>query len=179
MTRRRDLAAGLFYITCHSGWDGVLFRDDLDRVNYLGQLATAISRADLVCVAVVLMTTHAHLILEVDDDALADTMQRLNFEYAVGFNRRHRRRGHVFGGRYGSSRLADDSYLLACYRYVVLNPVEAGLAERPEDWRWSSYSDAIGLSADYPYVNPARVLGCLGGAPEIARARLRQLVEEG
>lgn len=178
MTRPRDLGAGLFHITCHSVWDGVLFREDLDRVNYLSRLAASIERAAWKCLAAVLMTTHVHLILDVEAETLAEGMQELNFAYASEFNSRHRRRGHVFGARYGARRIESNEYLLTCYRYVVLNPVEAGLAAKPEDWRWSSYAAAIGLSDDFAFVDPARVLDCFGDSREVAVARLRAFVEE-
>jgi hypothetical protein len=105
-------------------------------------------------------------------------MQRLNFLHAVRFNARHLRRGHVFGARYDERRLADDSYLLTAYKYVVWNPVEAGLVDRPEDWRWSSYAAAIGVREDLSFVDPSRVLGCFGGPPEIAMGRLKAFVED-
>ena len=58
------------------------------------------------------------------------------------------------------------------------NPVEAGLVERPEDWPWSSYAATIGLAEQHSFVNPSRILGCFGGPPELAAARLQALVTE-
>jgi REP element-mobilizing transposase RayT len=173
LARKRDLAEGLFHVTCHSVWGLSLFRDDIDRLEYIAELDRTRDALGWICVAVVLMTTHVHLILDVRDGALAEGMHRLSFRHAVRFNARHRRRGHVFGARYDERRLVDDSYLQAAYRYVVLNPVEAGLADRPEDWRWSSYAAAIGARDDFSFVDPSRVLGSFGGPPEIAIHRLK------
>lgn len=178
MSRVRDKAAGVFHITCHSVWDGVLYRDDVDRTNYLDQLARTTARIGWTCVSVCLMTTHVHLILEVVDDMLAEGMQGLNFRYATGFNSRHRRRGRVFGAPYGLHRLFDDSYLMTAYKYVAWNPVEAGVADRPEEAMWSSYAAAIGLSDSFGFVDPSRVLGVVGGTREVAIERLRAFVEE-
>jgi REP-associated tyrosine transposase len=178
MTRQRDKAAGLFHVTCHSVWDGVLFRDDIDRTNYVDELARTTQKIGFIPVEVCLMTTHAHLVLEVGDDELPIAMERLNFRYAARFNARHRRRGRVFGAPYGADRVRDDAHLLTVYRYVALNPVEAGLVDRPEEWIWSSYRSAIGLSDSFGFVNPGRVLGIFGGSREIATARLRSYVED-
>jgi putative transposase len=177
VTKRRDTAAGFFHVTCHSVWDGALFRDDLDRANYVHWLARTSAETGVICVAVCLMTTHAHLVLGVEEMQLADCMQRLNFRYASRFNSRHRRRGRVFGSPYHATRIEDDNQLLIVYRYVARNPAEAGMVARPEDWPWSSYGAAIGASATFDFVNPAKVLACLGGVHEIAAARLRRFVD--
>jgi REP-associated tyrosine transposase len=177
MSRKRDAAPGLFHITCHSVWDLDLYRDDIDRTNYCAQLAATTGRIGWECIGVCLMTTHVHLILGVEHGVLADGMQELSFRYAIGFNARHRRRGRVLGAPYGLRRIADDDDLLGVYRYVMLNPVAAGLVEHPDQWRWSSYAAAIGLSETFSFVNPGRVLGCLDGAREMAVARLRAFVE--
>ena len=178
MTRQRDSAAGLFHVSCHSVWDLELYRDDIDRTSYIAGLARTTSEIGWTCVSVCVMTTHVHLILEVDDAVLADGMQRLNFRYAVEFNARHRRRGRVFGAPYDARRIVDDAYLLTAYRYDAWNPVEAGLVESPEQWIWSSYAAAIGLSDSFSFVDPSRVLGVVGGSPDVAVARLRAFVEE-
>jgi putative transposase len=178
MTRQRDTAAGLFHVTCHSVWDGLLYRDDIDRTNYVDELARTTEKIGWTCIAVCLMTTHVHLILEVGDGKLPVGMEQLNFRYAARFNARHRRHGRVFGAPYGARRILDDPHLLTVYKYVVWNPVEAGLCNRPEEWIWSSYRAAIGLSDSFGFVNPNRVLGCFGGTREVAIVRLRAFVEE-
>jgi REP element-mobilizing transposase RayT len=177
MTRKRDSQAGIFHVPCHSVWDGVLFRDDIDRANYIHELARTTETVGWTCIAVCLLTTHAHLVLEVEDGILAEGMQRLNFRHAANFNSRHLRRGRVFGAPYSQRRVLDEAYLRNLYRYVALNPVEAGLAERPQDWAWCSYRSAVGLSADFGFVNPARALECFGRIREVAVRGLRQFVE--
>jgi putative transposase len=177
MTRRRDTAKGIFHVTCHSVWDLDLYRDDIDRTNYCALLAQTTAQLGWECVGVCLMRTHVHLILGVEDGVLAEGMQKLGFRYAVGFNARHRRRGRIFGAPYGLRRVGDDADLLGVYRYVMLNPVEADLVERPEEWLWSSYASTVRLRDTFSFVDAGRVLGCLGGSSEIAAARLRAFVE--
>jgi hypothetical protein len=123
------------------------------------------------------MSTHAHLVMEVEETKLAECMQLLNFRYASRFNSRHRRRGRVFGSPYGARRIEDDNQLLIVYRYVARNPVEAGIVAKAEEWPWSSYGAALGASSTFEFVNPAKVFACLGGVREIAAARLRTFVD--
>ncbi|HZD87271.1 MAG TPA: transposase [Gaiellaceae bacterium] len=177
MTRQRDTAAGLFHVTCHSVWDGTLYRDDLDRANYVHWVARSCSENAVVCIGSCILTTHVHLILEVEAMRLPAVMYDLNFRYASRFNSRHRRRGRVFGSPYGASRINDDGHLLTVYRYLARNPIEAGLVGKPQDWAWSSYGAAVGASDGFEFVNPQRVLEILGGAREVAVARLRRFVE--
>jgi putative transposase len=123
------------------------------------------------------MTTHAHLVVEVEETQLSEYMQSLNFRYASRFNSRHRRRGRVFGSPYGARRIEDDNQLLIVYRYVARNPVEAGIVARPEEWPWSSHGTILGKNSTFEFVSPNKVLACLGGAREIAAARLRKFVD--
>jgi putative transposase len=176
--KRRDTSAGLFHITCHSVWTTDLFRDDVDRLALLGEIASAVVGAAWTCLIVCLMTTHYHLILEVGEDTLPTGMQRVNTRYACRYNSRHRLRGHVFGGRYTSRRLATDAHLLAAFAYVARNPVEAGLCRSPGEWPWSSYAGTVGLNEPHSFVDADRVVRSFGGTREIAVARLRAYVEE-
>jgi putative transposase len=93
-----------------------------------------------------LMDNHYHLVIDVDERGMGDGFCRLNTAHATRFNRRHGRVNHLFGRRYGSTPLADQPALLWACRYVVLNPVRAGIVERPEDYEWSSYRAMIGLA---------------------------------
>jgi putative transposase len=140
---RRDLAAGLFHVYSHSVWAAELYRDDRDRMVFL-ELARAVDKAQWLCLGFCVLGTHYHLLLDVDDGALPVGMHSLNFRHAVAFNVRHRMKGHVLGARDDSVRIEDDDQLLATFRYVMQNPVEAGLVGRPEDWAWSSFAATIG-----------------------------------
>jgi REP-associated tyrosine transposase len=175
---RRDLAAGLFHVYSHSVWAAELYRDDRDRLVFLREIARAVDKAQWLCLGFCLLGTHYHLLLDVDEDALPVGMHSLNFRHAMAFNARHRMKGHVLGARYDSVRIRDDDQLLAAFRYVMRNPVEAGLVERPEDWPWSSYAATIGLAEQHSFVNPSRILGSFGGPPELAAASLRDFVTE-
>jgi len=161
----------------HSVWAADLFRSDLDRIVFLRELARATAKSRWTCLAFCLMHTHYHLIVEVDDGALPIGMHALNFRYAVGFNQRHRMKGHVLGAQYDSRRLDADSHLLMAFRYVARNPVEAQLCAAPTQWPWSSYPSTVGAAGEVSFVDASRVLGCFDAPREIAVARLRAFVE--
>jgi putative transposase len=90
--------------------------------------------------AYVLMTNHVHLLLSPsDDDGASSMMQRLGRRYVCYFNRRHARTGTLWEGRFRSSLVQDERYLMICHRYIELNPIRAYMAEVPSDYPWSSY----------------------------------------
>lgn len=92
------------------------------------------------------MTNHYHVVVEASEGNLGRGMRQLNGVYTQRFNRRHGRVGHVFQGRYKGILVEKDSYLLELARYVVLNPVRAGMVADAKDWPWSSYRAMTGQS---------------------------------
>lgn len=179
MARRpRDTSPGIFHVFTHSVWAAdALYRDDDDRMRFLRELAGATARVAWRCLAYCLMGTHYHLLLDVDAAALPRGMHALNFRYAAGFNARHRMKGHVHGTRYNAYRIEGDASLLDRFKYVALNPVEAGLCQSAADWPWSSYPGTVGLAEPQHFVTDDLVLSCLDGPREIAMGRLRRYVE--
>jgi REP-associated tyrosine transposase len=175
---KRDKHAGIFHIYTHGVWQAPpYFRDDVDRMVFLRELARATRKTEWRCIAFCLLATHYHLLLDVDDGALSEGMQSLNWRYAMQFNERHASRGHAQFDRFGSRRIEDDSDLLSACRYIVRNPVEAGLCVSPQDWPWSSYAGTVALAEQQSFVDASLILECLGGESEIATARLRRFVE--
>lgn len=93
------------------------------------------------------MTNHFHLVVQTPEANLSRGMHWLNGKYAAWFNRRHKRWGHLFGGRFKAILVEKETYFANVLRYVALNPVRAGMVERPEDYRWSSYRATAGLES--------------------------------
>jgi len=105
------------------------------------------------------MGNHVHLVIDVPAFTISRGMQLLNGQYAQAFNRRHCYVGHLFQGRFSASRVDDDGYSLEVGRYVVLNPVRAGMVEEAVEWTWSSHRAMLGKVAPPPFLDVEWTLG--------------------
>lgn len=141
MTRplRLEFAGALYHVTSRGIRAGVIFHDDRDRHVWLAILGTVCTRCNFVVHAFCQMTNHYHLVVETVDGDLACGMRELNGIYSRYFNRRHALVGHLYQGRYHAVLVQKESHLLELSRYVVLNPVRAGMIDSLPNWRWSSY----------------------------------------
>lgn len=124
-----------------------------------------------------LMGNHYHLLTQTLDGRLAVGMRQLNGVYAQWFNRRHRRVGHLFQGRYLAKLVQADEHVLQSARYIVRNPVAAGLCACPSEWPWSSHRETLGL-APPSFCDPAFLLAFYAPTRERARALYREHAEE-
>jgi hypothetical protein len=127
------------------------------------------------------MTTHHHLLLDVAENCLQPGMQWLNGTYAQQFNRRHGRWGHLNGARYSSTPVESERQLRECFRYIALNPVEAGVVERPQDWYWSSYRGTAGYDEGFSFVDDRSIRELFGPGPfgtELLRAFVEKRVTD-
>ena len=172
----RDAAPGIFHVTTHSVWTSVLFRDDIDRMSLLTELAATTAKFKWKCIAVCLMTTHYHLLLETLDESLPIGMKHLNLRHATRFNARHKLRGHVVDGRYWSERIRSEAHLLTAYRYLARNALEAGVCSSPGEWPWCSYRALIEPVESFTFVDSAPVADCWSPAAT-AIEQLRRFVE--
>ena len=122
------------------------FFGDADRLCYLNYLGEFAETFECSIHAYVLMTNHVHLLLTPQrPDGAAQLMKHLGQRYVQYINRVFNRTGTLWEGRFRSCLVQCEVYLLACYRYIELNPVRAGIVERPQDYCWSSYrSNALG-----------------------------------
>jgi putative transposase len=128
---------GVYHVTTRGVARLAISRDDQDRRRYLVLLARAVRRENWHCYAFCLMPNHHHLIVETSLARLSSGMHGLNGVYAQEFNERHRRSGHLFGGRFAAFAIESDDHLMRACEYVFQNPVRAGLCEEARDWRWS------------------------------------------
>jgi REP element-mobilizing transposase RayT len=124
-----------------------IYGDDLDRIHFLHLVEKVIDDYRWQLRAYALMTNHYHLFFRTPHMNLSRGMKDLDGDYARYFNDRYRRAGHLFQGRFGGQLVDSETYLLSLSRYIVLNPVRAGMAETPGEWRWSSYRATAGLAA--------------------------------
>jgi len=156
------------HVNARRNVDRQLFVDDLDRRRFLETLQTTIERHGWLCHSYCLMSNHYHLLIETPDENLAAGMLLLNGTYARYFNWRHAHVGHVFQGPYHDEPVIDDDHLLEASRYIVLNPVRAGLVTKPFDWAWSSYRATAGLGPRPPFLSVDLIRGLSGSPREFA-----------
>jgi putative transposase len=114
---------------------------------FLVVLASTVPRYRILCHAYCLMGNHYHLLVQTPEPNLSIAMRQLNGVYTQRFDRRHGRCGHVLQGRFGAQLVDGDAYLREVCRYIVLNPVRAGLVAHPGEWRWSSFRATAGETA--------------------------------
>lgn len=142
---RLEHVGALWHVTCRGNEKGAIFRDERDREAFLSVLSEAIHLFAWRLHAYVLMGNHYHLLLETPDANLSRGMHRVNAVYSQAFNRRHDRVGHLLQGRFKAILVEKERHLLELVRYVVLNPVRAGLSRDPGEWPWSNYLATAGL----------------------------------
>ena len=134
---RSRLDDGVFHATGNAVAGERLFRDGEDYERFLVFLASVVRRfkwhVDTWC----LMPTHYHLLLRALRDDLSEGMRVLNGAYARSFNKRYGRRGHLFRDRFSAWEVRTEEHLESTRRYILLNPVKAGLCRSSEDWPWS------------------------------------------
>ncbi len=135
---------------------GTCFFCDTDYLYYKKVLGEALQRYSASLHAYSLMTNHIHLLLTPDqEDSIQRVFQHLGRQYAQYINRTYRRSGALWEGRHKGSLVCAENYLLACYRYIELNPVTARMTEKPEEYPWSSYrANGIGELDDLLTLHP-------------------------
>ena len=142
---RLDHAGAVWHVTSRGNERREIFREDEDRERFLRILAGTVKRFRWKVHAYVLMGNHYHLLLETPEPTLSRGMKHLNGMYTQSFNRRHGRVGHLLQGRFKAILVERESHLLELARYVVLNPVRAGMTETAGQWKWSNYRATAGL----------------------------------
>jgi putative transposase len=176
---RIQYAGAVYHITARGNEKKAIFKEDRDRKSFLDILANVEKRYHWLCHTYCLMGNHYHLLVETPDSNLALGMRQLNGVYTQLFNRRHRRCGHLFQGRYKSILIQKESHLLEVCRYVVLNPVRAGMATRPGEWRWSSYRAVAGKEKAHSCLKREWILSQFGGQRRKAEEMYRRFVDDG
>jgi REP element-mobilizing transposase RayT len=130
-------AYGVFHLTTRGVERRAVFLDRDDRMSFLTQLGRAVDRYDWLVYVVCLMTNHYHCVVEGHRVLISRGMHGLNGRYAEAFNAKYGRSGHLWGDRFALWQVRDDEHLEATCRYVLLNPVRAGLCETSDGWPWS------------------------------------------
>lgn len=159
---RIELAGGVYHVTSRGDRRENIYRSDEDRVEWLAVLGQLCARFNWRCHAWCQMSNHFHLVLETPDANLSQGMRQLNGVYTQRFNRDHGLAGHLFQGRFKAIPVERETYLLELARYVVLNPVRAGMVARPDDWSWSSYRAMVAAAPTPEWLESDWLLGQFG-----------------
>lgn len=156
-----------------------IFLDDGDFRTFLTLLGEHAQTAKVAVHAYALMPNHLHLLLTPEAaPGLPILMQALGRRYVQHFNRRHRRTGTLWEGRYRATLVDSDHYLLRCMAYLDLNPVRAGIVGQAADYLWSSHGHYVGLRHD-PLITPHALAWALGNTPFAREAAYAALVRQG
>ena len=176
---RIEFSGALYHLTSRGDGREAIYLSHDDREQWLDVFAEVCRRFNWVCHAYCLMGNHYHLLVETPEGNLSQGMRHLNGVYTQRFNRSHGRVGHVFQGRYKAIVVDKDSYLLELARYIVLNPVRAGMVRSVGDWPWSSYRATSGFVVTLPWLQTDWILSAFGHQRETACERYRLFVAEG
>lgn len=176
---RVEYEDAVYHVTSRGNARAAIFLDDVDRGRFLEILGDVVARYGWICHAYCLMTNHYHLLIETPEANLSRGMHLLNGVYTQWFNRRHRRVGHLFQGRFKAILVEKEGHLLELARYIVLNPVRAKMVRTVRAWPWSSYRATSGQNDMPKFLTVNWVLSQFD--PDRARAvrAYRQFVREG
>ncbi|MBL4759417.1 MAG: transposase [Mariprofundaceae bacterium] len=156
-----------------------IFFDDVDYCTYLKWLYEAAGKYGCVIHAYVLMTNHVHILVTPKDvDGISRMMQYLGRRYVPYINHTYQRSGTLWEGRYKSSLIDADEYLLACYRYIEMNPVRASMVKHPSDYAWSSYACNAEGKAD-KLIRPHALYIALGNSERSRKEAYQALFQAG
>lgn len=176
---RIELVGGLYHVTSRGDRREDIYGGDNDRRAWLELFGRVCARFNWRCHAYCQMSNHYHLVIETPEGNLSQGMRQLNGVYTQYINHTHSKMGHVFQGRYKAILVEKDSYLLELARYVVLNPVRAGMVKHAGDWPWSSYQTMIGTTATPAWLQTDWLLGQFSPQRKRAVAKYIDFVRAG
>jgi putative transposase len=173
---REEVEGGVFHVFARGNNRELVYQGEEDYARYRALLDAVVRQYDWRLLAFCLMPNHVHLLVETPKPNLGAGMQRLHGLYARAFNRRHRRCGHVFQGRYGAVRITTDEQLWTVARYIARNPVAAGLCSHPAQWTWGSHAAVVNGRTPH-WTDIPRLLGYFEAAGGDGRRRYLAFVD--
>ena len=174
--RREWIEGGIYHLYARGSNRQAIFLNDGDYVEFDMLLADAFQFYGLDAFGWSLMPNHWHGIVRSPAGGLSTFMKRVNHRYALRFDRRWKRRAHVFENRFGAVLQQTEEQLLGTLRYVVRNPVEAGICGSPFDARWTSFHATAGLAPAPAHLRVGEILSCFGRTTDLARRRYIEFV---
>jgi putative transposase len=178
---RLDATGALHHIILRGINRGDLFVDNLDRKKFLARLGEVVEGGKCTLYAFALMTSHVHLLVRSGDMGISTFMRKLLTWYAIYFNKRHHRTGHLFENRYKSILCEEEPYFLELVRYIHLNPVRAGIITDVDTlgtYPWSGHSLIMGKDSP-PWMDRDYTLLLFGKTKKKAREAYRAFISAG
>lgn len=172
---RIEYPGAYYHVTARGNEQRDIYKSRADRERFLDYLASATERYGAVIHVWCLMSNHYHLLIETPAGNLSQIMRHINGAYTNYFNTKRKRAGHLLQGRYKAILVDRDAYALELSRYIHLNPVRAGVSQRPEEYAWSSYRNYIGQLAVPGWLHRNEILAHFDSDEK----RYRAFVEDG
>jgi putative transposase len=176
---RPPIENGLYHVTSRGNRRCEIYCDAADKKYFVGVLANVVERFAWALHIYCLMTNHYHLVVKTPLGNISAGMQRLNSMHAQWFNWRYGLSGHLFQDRFRSVDVENESHFIELSRYVVLNPVRAGIVEHPAAYAWSSYRATIGVDERPAFLTCDSVLEAFGPTTDDAQAAHASFVKAG
>ena len=155
---RLEFSGALYHITSRGDNRKAIYFEETDFELFLSVLNDVCEQYNWVIHSYCLMTNHYHLLIETPDANLSKGIRQLNGVFSQKINKKHRRVGHLFQGRYKSILIDKDAYLLELCRYIVLNPVRAKMVDSPSQWIWSNWHYMVGNITSPPWLATDSIL---------------------
>jgi len=179
---RIDALGAVHHIMARGIERRIIFENNADRENFINRLGCILKETGTACYAWALMPNHFHLLLRTGHTPITTVMRRLLTGYAIWFNIRRHRVGHLFQNRYKSVLCQEDTYFLELVRYIHLNPIRAGLVDNMVEldyYNYSGHSSIMGTMKDSTWLKSEDVLILFGKRRNSARRAYRTFVERG
>jgi putative transposase len=179
--RRIEISGGVYHVITRGIERCVIFKDNKDRTEFEKRLSESLKETGHACYGWALMPNHFHLLIGTGEKPLSALMRKLLTGYAVYFNRRHRRSGHLYQNRYKSILCQEDAYLLELVRYIHLNPLRAKLVKDMAGlarYRWSGHTALVGHRT-VAWQGVDAVLERFGSTRPEAQRRYERFVKDG
>jgi putative transposase len=168
---RIEYPGAFYHVYSRGNQKQPIFLSDEDRHFFIKCLRDSFERFGCIFLCYCLMPNHYHLFLKTPSGHLSKIMHMINRAYATYFNRKYEGVGHIFQGRYKCILVEAEVYAQELSSYIHLNPVEAAIADLPQQFPWSNYRDYLGLRVPEPWTDVSFVLNLFSSDP--AQARLR------
>lgn len=163
---RQESNAGYYHVMVRGINRDFFFKGDSEKQLFLDLVREQQEDKLLELVAWCIMDNHVHMIVKAAIASMSKAIKVISLKFAARYNKAHERTGPVFGDRYRSESIEDDTYLLGVLRYIHLNPVKAGMTVSPSHYQWSSYGEYVSRAKHISQEQRVFVLEMFGGSQE-------------